>query len=298
MKAIVTTTINPPTKTIISLSKKNDWKLYIVGDQKTPHDLYQNENWTYLNPEYQEKRYPKLSKMLGWNNIQRRNIGFVEAVKDGAEIIATIDDDNIPYNNWGENLSIGKEITCHSYTNEKGLFDPLCLTNISKYWHRGYPLSLVETRKENQSKLKSIKVSVQADLWNGKPDVDAVSRLMYGYKDENILAFSPYSSPKTIFSSQNAFLERAIMPHYAVLPFCGRMDDIWGCIVLQNRTKCEVLFYSPSTFHDRNHHNAINDLKEEIIGYDKTMKILENEKYLPSKCRKFLDEYYKEMTNV
>lgn len=297
MKAIVTTTIHPPTKAIQLLSRKEGWKLYIVGDQKTPHELFANGNWNYLSPKYQEQQFPKLSQILGWNNIQRRNIGFVQAVKDGAEIVASIDDDNIPYDFWGDSL-IGQQISVPSYHNPNGLFDPLCLTNISKYWHRGYPLSLVNTRYNNQQTEKQITVKVQVGLWNGKPDVDAVSRLMFGYKDEILTGPFPYSSNRTIFSSQNAMLDRSVMPNYAVLPFCGRMDDIWGCIVLQQRTGCEVVFTEPSTFHDRNQHNPISDLKEELIGYEQTMKILEEEKYLPDKCRLFLDEYYKEMTNA
>lgn len=297
MKAIVTTTIHSPTTAICRLAELHDWKLYIVGDQKTPHESFQNGNWTYLTPEYQQQQFPKLSSILGWNNIQRRNIGFVQAMRDGAEVIATIDDDNIPYDFWGNSL-IGQQIQIASYENYNGLFDPLCVTSICKYWHRGYPLSLVETRHDNQRIEKQILVKAQVNLWNGKPDVDAVSRLMFGYHDETIEGPFPYSSPSTIFSSQNAILDRSIMPHYAVLPFCGRMDDIWGCIVLQQRTRCEIVFNKPSTFHDRNQHNAISDLREEIVGYEQTLNVLEDEKHLPDKCKFFLDEYYKEMTNA
>ena len=38
---------------------------------------------------------PKLSKLIGWNCIQRRNFAILEAYERGAEIIALIDDDNI-----------------------------------------------------------------------------------------------------------------------------------------------------------------------------------------------------------
>ena len=38
----------------------------------------------------------KLSQLIGFNCIERRNFGFLLAKKLGAEIIATIDDDNIP----------------------------------------------------------------------------------------------------------------------------------------------------------------------------------------------------------
>lgn len=301
MKAIVTTTINPPTEAILKFSSMNEWNLYIVGDLKTPHEMFSKGNWKYLSPEYQEKKYPKLSSLIEWNNIQRRNIGFIEAVEDGAEIIATIDDDNIPKDNWGKDLLIGKEIEVNSYSNKNGIFDPLSVTNISEYWHRGYPLELVNTRFCNEKKLKNINVKVQVGLWDGKPDVDCISRIMNGYNDVNIEGPFPYSSGHTILSSQNAFFHRSIMPYFLVLPYCGRMDDIWGSILLQQKTKCEIVFTEPSTYHDRNYHDPIYDLKEEIIGHELTMKVLKKKNVLPPQCQIFIKEYekkMKELTNV
>lgn len=299
MKVIVTTTINPPTKAILKFAQLKDWKLYIVGDLKTPHELFKNKSWKYLSPDYQKTNYSYLSDLIGWNSIQRRNIGFIEAIKDGAEIIATVDDDNIPYENWGKQLLIGQRLEIDSYSNPNGLFDPLSVTNISnKYWHRGYPLSMVSKRNQNLKTKKIIDVKVQVDLWNGKPDADAISRLMNGYKDEIITGPFPYSSERTILSSQNAFFHKSIMKNYAVFPHCDRMDDIWGCIILQKDTNCDVVFSSPSTFHDRNYHNPIDDLRQEIIGHEKTLSILKNKNALPEACQLFFSEYQKEIINA
>jgi len=233
--------------------------------------------------------------LLGWNTIQRRNIGFLEAVKSGAEIIATVDDDNIPLEHWGRDVLIGQETTMASYTHPH-LFDPLCVTSIHRYWHRGYPLDLVNDREHYNREDKTFTVKVQAGLWNGTPDVDAISRIMFGDIEVRIYGTFPYSSPCTIFSSQNAFLHRSMMADYAVLPFCGRMDDIWGCILLQQRTGCEVVFSAPSVYQDRNAHDQISDLKEEIIGHELTRQvILKGEKALPHRCQVFLDRYREEM---
>lgn len=100
-KYIVTTTINPPTEATLKFLSKKDWTLIVVGDLKTPHNLYKKLNCIYLHPDEQEKKYRKLSDIIGWKTIQRRNIGFVEAFRLGADVIATVDDDNIPYENWG-----------------------------------------------------------------------------------------------------------------------------------------------------------------------------------------------------
>ena len=49
------------------------------------------------------------------NNIQRSNFGFLWAHDMGADIIATIDDDNIPYDSWGKNIAVGREIEVDYY---------------------------------------------------------------------------------------------------------------------------------------------------------------------------------------
>ena len=48
---------------------------------------------------------------MGWNCIQRRNFAILEAYDRGAEIIALIDDDNIPYKNWFKGILLDKRIS-------------------------------------------------------------------------------------------------------------------------------------------------------------------------------------------
>ena len=78
---------------------------------------------------------------------QRRNIGYIEAYNRGAEIIATVDDDNMPYDNWGENCMVGKEVEVDVYTTDNIAFEPLSITNENHLWHRGYPIEEVHNRK-------------------------------------------------------------------------------------------------------------------------------------------------------
>ena len=112
---IVTTTINEPTKATRKFAKiasNNNWKFILVGDTKTPHELYQKmKGVIYLHPDYQESKYKELSDSIGWRSIQRRNIGFIEAFHEtNCDVIATVDDDNIPYDNWGSEIYIGKPV--------------------------------------------------------------------------------------------------------------------------------------------------------------------------------------------
>jgi hypothetical protein len=279
MRAIVTTTINKPTEALKKFSEKKDWKLYVVGDLKTPHEDYKNLDCIYLHPSIQEEKYKKLSDMIGWNCIQRRNIGLVEAYRDGAEIIATVDDDNIPYENWGENVRIGKVTEVDCYENEKGFFDPLSVTNISHMWHRGYPIQFLSTRLCNKfvGKVKMVPL-IQADLWDGEPDVDAICRLTNNCPSEKIIGSFPYTCKgMTIFNSQNTFIHRSILPDYCVVAQADRMDDIWGGIFLQkNRSSPFIIFNSPSVYQKRNYHDIVNDLERELRGHYKTLGLLKD----------------------
>ena len=127
-KYIVTTTIQPPTEATLKFADMEDWTLIVVGDTKTPHEEYENIRCLYIHPDEQESEYKELSDSIGWKSIQRRNIGFVRAYQMGADVVATVDDDNIPYENWGKDLHVGKEIEVDFYETENTVFDPLSVT--------------------------------------------------------------------------------------------------------------------------------------------------------------------------
>jgi len=306
-KYIVTTTINRPTTATLKfceISDRNNWYFVIVGDTKTPHEDYINlennhKNVIYLSPEEQDKLYPELSKIIGWETIQRRNIGFVYAYKNGAEVMATVDDDNIPYDNWGQNLMIGKEIEIDLYEPELDVFDPLSITVNNHIWHRGYPIEYLQKRHLVEYKGKTIrKVLVQADLWDGDPDIDAMARLTF----KPVVKYSdikqPYCSNKiSPFNSQNTFLSREVIPYYSVLPFVGRMDDIWGGYILQYYFPNSVIYSPASVYQDRNVQDLITNLEKEIIGYRNTSQLLGDllnfEGLIPKETLLFYNTYKK-----
>ena len=115
-KIIVSTSINNPTEGIKKFDKLTDWKLIVVGDKKTPKN-YKLKNGIYLSPIDQIKIDKKLSDLIGWNCIERRNMGLLLAKKLGANLVALVDDDNIPYENWGKNILVGK-ITKANHTKD------------------------------------------------------------------------------------------------------------------------------------------------------------------------------------
>lgn len=304
-KIIVTTTINSPTTATIKfaeIAQRDGWVFIIVGDTKTPHNEYlelekKYSNVKYLSPEEQERDYKEISDVIGWKTIQRRNVGFVAAYKMGADIMATVDDDNIPYDNWGQNLYVGKTIDVDLYEPELEVFDPLSITKDNHIWHRGYPIEYLQKRHRVEYKGKTKrKVLVQADLWDGDPDIDAMARLTY----KPIVKYSditePYCSNKiSPFNSQNTFLSREVIPFYSVLPFTGRMDDIWGAYILQHYFPNSVIYNKATVYQDRNVQDLITNLEKEIIGYRNTLRLIKNltsyEEIIPKESGDFYKTY-------
>ena len=301
-KFIITTTINSPTTAtlkFIEIAKRDNWHFVVVGDKKTPHAEYERLDCIYLHPDNQELMYPELSKVIGWKTIQRRNIGFVYAYNHGAEIVATVDDDNIPYDNWGTDLYVGKEIEVDYYSPEMDVFDPLSVTNYPNLWHRGYPIDYLQKRdRVTYLGKKKITPLIQADLWDGDPDIDAMCRLTFKPMCKFNIT-SPFASDKhSPFNSQNTFIHRDALKHYAVWPYVGRMDDIWGGYYTQKKIGADKLIYNrASVYQDRNVQDLITNLEKEIIGYRYTLNEVQGyyigTNHRPEETQKFLEIYFK-----
>lgn len=303
-KAIVTTTINPPTKALlkfIEIGKKDGWSVVIVGDQKTPHNDYKllddkHNHVHYLTPEMQSEGWPELSRLIGWNCIQRRNFGLLMAYHElKAEVIATVDDDNIPYDDWGKDFMVGKVLEIQTYHTEDDVFDPLSPI-FPHLWHRGFPIQNLDKRTLSKVSRTSRKVLVQADFWDDAPDVDAVCRATLNPRIQFEKGMSPFCSDKIApFNSQNTFLHRSLFPTYFLFPGVGRMDDIWAAYVTQFKFPDSVVFAKASVKQERNEHDIFKDLEAEMLGYQHNHEFVKAyegwQKFLPAESLEAYEEY-------
>lgn len=297
---IVTTTINPPTEAVKLFDEMPGWHLIVIGDQKTPNN-YKLKNGTYVSPAEQELFAKTLSAAIGWNCIQRRNLGFAMAHHLGAELVATVDDDNIPLEGWGQDLLVGKDIEMDEYLVDDIAFDPISVTNYPHLWHRGFPFQLLNDRKSNQKIRSTIKPMIQADFWNGDPDIDAVCRMEH----RPTCAFGPEPFPFcsnqfSPFNSQNTFIHADVLAEYFMFPFIGRMDDIWASYYVQALGH-RVAYSQASVTQDRNIHDLTEDMKKEFLGYEKNLALIKALRldpqsifsFLPERSQKAFEEYRK-----
>jgi hypothetical protein len=98
---LFTTTINCPTVLRQYRASDPDVLFIIAGDLKTPHEeiralCAELGNAVYLDPPQQDALGYKCSGVLGWKTIQRRNIALLEAIRSGADVVVSIDNDNAP----------------------------------------------------------------------------------------------------------------------------------------------------------------------------------------------------------
>ena len=298
-KVIVTTTINPPTTALKKFASLEGWHLVVVGDLKTPTP-YNIDGSTYLSPVDQEKIAPRLSELLGWNCMQRRNIGFVWAARQGASMIATVDDDNLPYDGWGSAPLVDTIIEVDEYSTKVPAFDPVGATEFKHLWHRGYPLQWLQYRDYSQKARKTVKVDVEAGFWDGDPDIDAICRMEHGPKIHFAHDVFPLMGNAIApFNSQNTILSARAFPDFFLFPRIGRMDDIWGAFWLQAKGY-NVVFNKPSVFQARNEHDLTVDFEAELLGYTKSHRMLGRLKsdgpeviwdFLPERSRATYDAY-------
>ncbi|MDC0941084.1 hypothetical protein OAR75_01875 [Candidatus Pelagibacter sp.] len=291
-KFIVCTSINKPTLAVKKFDLMKDWNLVIVGDKKTPKN-YKLKNGVYLSPKKQEKIDKKLSDLIGWNCIQRRNFGILYAWKNGADIVAVVDDDNIPYKNWGKNLLINNKTKVNFYKTNALAFDPISVTNHKNLWHRGFPIQILDKRNKVKKQKKIIKPDIQADFWNGDPDIDAICRMEHHpickFKDKYFPLASNKVSP---FNSQNTFISKKVLPHYFLFPHIGRMDDIWASFYVLSKG-FKVAYNKASVFQKRNEHDLTKDMLKEFIGYENNLNLIKDLKkninninsYIPERSR-------------
>jgi hypothetical protein len=120
-----------------------------------------------------------------------------------------------------------------------------------------------------------VHVDVQADFWNGEPDIDAMCRMEHAPEcDFDPKAFPIASNRFSPFNSQNTFLAGGMLKDYFLYPHVGRMDDIWAAYYVQ-AMGYRVAYGQASVYQDRNIHDPVHDMKQEYLGYENNLAIVQ-----------------------
>jgi STELLO glycosyltransferases len=286
--ALITTTVNVPEVLRLHRAIDSDVAFFVAGDEKTPHasveglfdDLPEdtgNGDLFYYSPEQQRVLRHACSDLIGFNCIQRRNIALLEALRWGADIIVSVDDDNVPmdgdYFSYFKSLLDGEPWNGLSVT--APWFDPGQLL-LPPAPHRGLPIDA-----QTQFQVRPVvgaKVGVAAGLCLGDPDVSAIVRIALGPTVQTVselgrsgVVFTPQEDSWTVFNSQNTAFTRELAPALFMPPGIGRYDDIVASLVCQRVMRergLSVHFGPPFVWQQRNAHDLRKDLRDEAWGVE------------------------------
>jgi hypothetical protein len=286
--ALITTTVNVPT--VLALYRKLDpsVKFYVAADEKTPLEAYafcaEIPDCEIYSPDRQKELGYECSALLGWNNDSRRNIALLEALKDGAELIISIDDDMIPYDcvesryrnkvfgfyrHFAETYA-GLQLGLNACWFDAGQFTAppakqrgLPPDIFSTYWN---PLPVVDA-----------KIGVAQGIILGVPDTDASTAMTnrpHISSVTDILRNGFVVDPNciTVFNSQLTCFRRELAPAFAQFyNHQGRNTDIFASLLMRRIMRDRGLytyFGPPMAFHARTPRPLFKDLKAEMFGLE------------------------------
>lgn len=289
--AVVTTTINKP-KNLLEWAQTMSTEdiIIVVGDHKTPHRAVNNIcvqifneygiRAEYFHPDAQTTWHSSVA--IGWNCIQRRNIGFLEAARAKPSFIVTIDDDNFPLE--PNQMDVYEKLLTETIPSGSVLTKDTGWYNVGEVYHprivhRGFPLKhRHQTKQHSAWEKKNINIGVATSLWIGDPDIDAIERIANDpkvyYPDSRSVIFD--SSTWCPFNSQATAFHTALMPLYMMWPDVGRFDDIFPGYVV--RTVLDQIGYNvhygdPLVSQMRNEHDLFADLQGEMLGYGRVSEL-------------------------
>ncbi len=271
---LVTTTIFVPEVLRKYRELGPDVRFVVVGDRKSPHreilDLLNNlGGYVYLTPEEQNERYPALSETIGWDSIQRRNIGFLEAAKLEPDLILSIDDDNIPQGDYFRELE--RVFQPHyGYVADGPWFNIGDLAT-DRFTYRGFPKDTDSVASFGMNG-KAHEIGVVNGLIYGDPDIGALERIdrnpmvaAYSMEAQHGIALDPARTWSPI-NSQNTAWRAELAPLMFCLPRVGRADDIWGSYIAQTvlaGTGLHTFFGRPFVKQERNPQDVMRNLADE-----------------------------------
>jgi hypothetical protein len=276
--ALVTTTVNVPEVLRLYRAHGPEVAFFVTGDMKSdsvPCIRYVRElgNAKFYDVLEQRDLGYACSELLGWNTTARRSIAILEALKWGAEVIVTVDDDNVPlspdyFDRFEQVLSRlfnGLQAGGNEWFDVGSLLVP-------KAPHRGFP-----THRAGWAQLDHVvgaKVGVAAGICLGDPDVSAVERIsnhpvVHGVSEVLRTGIVVDPSTHTVFNSQNTAFLRELAPCFLMCPQFLRFDDIFASLIAQRVMRergLHVHFGQPFVWQQRNPHDLLKDLTAEMWG--------------------------------
>jgi hypothetical protein len=274
---IVVTSIQAPTEAVRRMAAIPGWQMVVVGDRKTPSD-WQCDGVVYLSVEDQARMGAATTDCLPFGHYARKNLGYLYAIREGADVIFETDDDNdllqstVPMAPQRQRVPVA--------TTDTGFLNIYQLFTKRRVWPRGFPLDLILNGATPRLEEAEVSVPVHQGLANHDPDVDAIYRLVVGElfdfegKGQYALGrdtWCPFNSQATLWH-RDAFWAM-LLPGWVPM----RVTDIWRGYIAQVQLAARghhVLFTEPTMRQERNPHDLMHDFHDERMLYADVRRLI------------------------
>lgn len=266
---MIITTINPVTPAVAAFERQAEWRMILVGDRKSP-PIADTERRTFLSLETQLGLGMELGGASPVNHYARKNIGYLHAIGQGAQVIYDTDDDNIPNAHWASPARFRCDRLVSSASGFVNIYRHFTDEHI---WPRGFPLDEIHDNQLTYRMGCPVEIGVWQGLADADPDVDAIWRLTLN-KDIEFRRSEPVAIPAgqyCPFNSQNTFWRGDVFPLlYLPTTVRFRFTDILRSYVAQRLMRENGLclgFMAASVRQERNPHDYLDDFRDETDCY-------------------------------
>jgi hypothetical protein len=301
--AITTTTIFEPSfldayaQNLQEYGHADSTTIYIAGDRKSPSGTEETVaqhrarglDVRFLSIDWQHdylKRWPDLAAVIPENSDNRRNVAYLVALDEGADVVISIDDDNycLPSIDFvGEHLRVGAECVESEARGSEGWFNLCSMLDFqpegANLFPRGFPYRCRKDRADAVGSPASGAIGVNVGVWLGDPDCDAIGRLqdhpvVTDWSGQGVLLGTGVRCP---INTQNTALSRAAMGAYYYVRMgaslrglsLDRFGDIFSGYFLQVCAQAvgdRIRIGGPAVDHRRHAHDLFVDLYNELAG--------------------------------
>ena len=275
--------------------------VYVIGDLNTPPGCkeraqrMQAEGFRciYAGVEEQERfmaAFPTLAAGIPYRSDNRRNVGYLMALRDGNDVIISVDDDNLPVAEspfFEAHSAVGTQRRLATIAGENRWSNVCALLSTRaqtgeriRIYPRGFPYSM---RGTDATAVRPLTVSgvvgVNIGLWTGDPDVDAATRLATRCESRSNAAGAHFlgDAQRTPINSQNTAIVGEAVPAYYFLRMgrtvggmkMDRFGDIFSGYFLGLCAEAvghRISVGPPFVHQARNEHNLFKDLWHELPG--------------------------------
>lgn len=272
-RAVVITSIFPPGEAVRRFANLPGWQLIVVADRRTPA-AWQQPGACLLSVAQQLQMPFQTVKALPWDHYARKMLGYLWAAREGAQLIAESDDDNLPEPGWDFppfEGHFGLLPADRDFINIYRLFTD------QPIWPRGLPLARIGDPAARLAREELVdgfsRIGVWQALADDEPDVDAIYRLTanrpcrFAHRAPVVLAEGTLSP----FNSQNTAFHRALLPLMYLPAYVNfRVTDILRSYVAQPimwAAGYRLGFTGPTVCQVRNAHDVMDDFRSELPLY-------------------------------